>query len=87
MKTVTVRGIDVELSEKLKAAAQADGKSINQVILDTLQKGFGLQKERKFTRIHHDLDHLFGRWSEAEYKTIQGKIDSERTIDPELWQS
>ncbi|MFP4031723.1 MAG: hypothetical protein ACLFTV_09195 [Desulfococcaceae bacterium] len=33
----------------------------------------------------HDLDHLFGRWTEEEFQRIQGKIDEERRIDPELW--
>jgi len=41
---------------------------------------------KKHTKIYHDLDHLLGRWSEEEFQQIQGKIDSERTIDPELWE-
>ena len=85
MKTMTVRGIDPELSEKLKIIAKKDGKSVNQVIIDSLKKYYGLQKEKKYTRVHHDLDHLFGRWSSKEFETIQGKIDKERKIDPELW--
>lgn len=31
------------------------------------------------------MDHLFGIWSEEDYKMIQEKIDSERKIDEELW--
>ena len=29
----------------------------------------------------HDLDHLFGRWTEKEFQRIQGKIDEERRMD------
>ena len=47
---------------------------------------FGLQKKKKYTVSHHDLDHLFGRWTEKEYNQIQNKIDSERKIDKELWE-
>ncbi|CAN2040164.1 Antitoxin [Candidatus Magnetomoraceae bacterium gMMP-15] len=36
--------------------------------------------------IYHDMDHLFGRWSEKEFAQIQGKIDLERKIDKELWE-
>lgn len=32
------------------------------------------------------MDHLFGIWSEDEFRAVQGKIDSERKIDKELWQ-
>ena len=51
-----------------------------------LRKQFGLDKARRFTEVHHDLDHLFGRWDEDEFTQIQQKIDSERRIDSELWQ-
>jgi hypothetical protein len=34
----------------------------------------------------HDLDHLFGQWSEEEFEKIQDKISRERQIDQELWQ-
>ena len=85
MKNITVRGLDPELEEKLKQAARKDGKSVNQVVLDALKKQFGLEKERRFTTVHRDMDHLFGRWSEEEFEQIQGKIDSERKVDEELW--
>lgn len=59
---------------------------MNQTALDALRRQFGLEKLRRFTEVHSDLDHLFGRWDEHEFARIQGKIDSERRIDPELWQ-
>jgi ribosomal protein S24E len=85
MKTLTVRGIDHLLSQKLKKISKQEGKSINQLVLDAMKQHFGLEKEKKFTRIYHDLDHLFGSWSQEEYDLIQGKIDRERKIDDELW--
>lgn len=85
MKAITVRGIEPDLAKRLKAAAQAKGKSVNQFVIDQLKQGLGMQKEKKFTVVHHDLDHLFGKWSQEEYSRIQGKIDKERTIDKELW--
>ncbi|MFZ1986412.1 MAG: hypothetical protein WAU91_18525 [Desulfatitalea sp.] len=33
-----------------------------------------------------ELHRLFGQWSQEEFMAIQGKIDGERTIDPELWE-
>jgi len=85
MKSVNVRGISDELDKALKAAAAKRGVSMNQVMLDALRAQFGLTKEKRFTRTHDDLDDLFGRWSQKEYEAVQGKIDSERAVDPELW--
>ena len=73
------------MAEKLKRAAEKQGKSINQMVKDTLKQHLGMSKDKKFTLVHHDLDHLFGRWSEEEFKRIQRKIDSERKTDEELW--
>jgi ribosomal protein L18E len=85
MKTITVRGIENELAEKLKYIAKQEGKSVNRHILETLKKSCGLEKEKKFSRIYRDMDHLFGKWSAEDFKRIQDKIDAERKIDPELW--
>ena len=74
MKTITVRGIDSVLSEKMKQAARQEGKSVNQVAIDTMKQHFGMMKEKKFTVVYHDLDHIFGRWSQGEFDKIQGKI-------------
>jgi ribosomal protein S24E len=86
MKTMTLRGIEPSLADKLKDVAKQEGKSVNQVVIDSLKKYYGLEKEKKFTKIHHDMDHLFGRWSQVEFETIQGKIEAERKVDPELWE-
>jgi len=85
MKTITVRGLESFLAEKLKQTARKEGKSVNQLVIDTIKLYLGMKKEKQFTAIHHDMDHIFGRWSEQEFKRIQEKIDSERKIDKELW--
>lgn len=86
MKAVTIRGVEPEVAEKLKSTAAQEGKSINQLTLDYIKAGLGLKKTKKYSREYDDLDHLFGRWSDDEYKDIQDKIDQGRRIDPELWQ-
>lgn len=86
LKNMTLRGLDPQLAAKLREAAEREGKSVNQTALDALRKQFGLDQSRRFTEVHRDLDHLFGRWDEDEFARIQRKIDSERRIDSELWQ-
>ena len=86
LKNMTLRGLDTHLASRLKEEARREGKSVNQTALDALRKQFGLSKPRRFTEVHRDLDHLFGRWDEEEFARIQQTIDSGRRIDPELWQ-
>ena len=86
MKTITVRGIDSKVALKLKETAKKKGKSVNQLLLEILKQHLGMQKEKKFTAVKHDMDHLFGKWSTEEFEQIQSKIDSERKIDKELWE-
>ncbi len=85
MGSVSIRGIDENLAALLKEAAAGEHKSVNQFVLEILKKQVGLEKEKRFTREWHELDALFGRWSEEEFSRIQGKINEERRIDEELW--
>jgi plasmid stability protein len=86
MKSILIRGLEPSLADQIKAQAQLLGKSVNQYIKDIIKEKIAGESGKKHTKIYHDLDHLFGRWSEEEFQQIQGKIDSERTIDPELWE-
>jgi len=86
MKAVTIRGVDADVAEKLKAYAKDQGKSINQVILDIIKTGVGLNKDKTYSREYDDLDDLFGRWGEDEFNEISARIDRQRQIDPEIWQ-
>jgi hypothetical protein len=85
MKTITVRGIDAQLAEKMKQTAKDEGKSVNQLVLDSIKDRLGEKGRKKFTRVYHDMDHLFGKWTQEEFEAIQGKIEAERKIDKELW--
>ena len=85
MKTISIRGIDPELARKLKQAASEQSKSLNQLVLDILRNNLDIQKEKKYTKIFTDLDHLFGSWSAEEFNTIQNKINHDRKIDKDLW--
>jgi KaiC/GvpD/RAD55 family RecA-like ATPase len=85
VKTMTVRGIDPSLAEKLKEAAKREGKSVNRYVVDSMKILLGEEKEKRFSVQYDDMDDLFGRWSQEEFERIQGKIDSERKIDGDLW--
>ena len=85
MGSLSIRGVDEKLAVLLKEAASLEHKSVNQFILEIIKKQVGIQKEKRFTQEWHDLDNLFGKWSEDDFLRIQGKIINERQIDEELW--
>ncbi|OIP90149.1 MAG: antitoxin [Syntrophobacteraceae bacterium CG2_30_61_12] len=85
MKTVTIRGVEPEVADKLRLAAAEQGKSINQLALEMVKEGLGLKQARTFSREYDDMDHLFGRWNDDEFREIHAKIEQERQVDQELW--
>ena len=78
---MTIRGIEADLMVKLQEAARHQGKSVNRLIVDILKEHIGVERGKQFTAVHRDMDHLFGRWSQEEFRTIQGKIDMENQVD------
>jgi len=86
MKAVTIRGVEPEVAEKLKIVAKKQGKSVNNLILEFIKISLGLKKEKKFSRQYDDLDELFGRWNDNEFKRIDDSITAQRQTDQELWE-
>ena len=86
MGSISIQGVDEQLTALLKQQAAKARTSVNQFIIDTLKKHVGLEKEKQFSKAYDELDHLFGSWTEEEFSEIQGTISSERRIDQELWQ-
>ncbi len=76
MKAITIRGIDSSVSSKLKQVAKNERKSVNQLVLDMIKQNIGMQKRKKYTKKYNDLDHLFGKWTDAEFDKIHGIINS-----------
>ena len=85
MKVLTIRGLDKELAARIKDAAQKESLSVNQYIINLLKKNFGQMKEKKFTKEHHDLDSLVGKWDKEEYQAIKNEVEAQRKIDKDLW--
>ena len=49
MKTMTIRGLEPLLIDKMKANAKKQDKSLNQFVIDTLKQHMGMKKKKKFT--------------------------------------
>ena len=85
MKAITIRGINSDMSVKLKQVAESEKKSVNQLVLDLLKQNIGMQKKKKYTKTHNDLDDLFGRWSDEEFDKMAKKYQVESERERKLW--
>jgi plasmid stability protein len=77
---MTLRNIPEKANRKLRDVARREGKSLNRVALEALERGLGIADEQVE---YHDLDDLAGTWVEdPEFDRVIGEIDR---VDPELW--
>lgn len=72
MARITIQ-VDDALLAVLEQTAQAQAKDVSQVIVEVLEAQLALPQPR-----YHDLDDLFGRWTQEEYERIQGEVDAQR---------
>ena len=85
MKAITIRGVDKDLEGKLKSVAKSGTLSVNQLILNSLRKSLGLEKNKIHTRQYSDLNFLFGKWTDDEYEAFEKTQKNFQSIDAELW--
>lgn len=76
----TLRNIPSRLDEALRRRAREEGKSLNEVALETLLAGMGLAGESIKRR---DLSDIARTWTEDP--EIDQALEDQRRIDPELW--
>jgi plasmid stability protein len=76
----TLRNVPQAVDRALRERARSQGKALNEVVIETLQRALGLAGE---TPVQRDLTDIVGTWqSDPEMDRILGE---HRRIDPELW--
>jgi hypothetical protein len=83
MAAITLRNIPPQLQEVIRKRAGADGLSLNKTVLRMLEEAAGQRKTSG--KVHHDLDHLAGTWSDEEAAAFEAALVEQRRVDPELW--
>jgi len=78
---VTIRRVPERVKQLLKELAKREEKSLNQIMLEVLERGLGLAGEEI---VYHDLDDLAGTW--VEDPEFDKAIEEQHRIDPELWE-
>ena len=84
MKTLTIRGIDPELSNSIKKLAGQKNISVNKFLIEVLKKIAGLSHNSPF-KTYDDLDALAGGWTEEDEKLFLENTSHFRKIDAEMW--
>lgn len=83
MKTISIRNLDDGIYKIIKSAARERGTSINKLIISGLEKIF--RPERGKIPEYHDMDDLFGTWTEEEFNEFSEALNAQRGLDGELW--
>ena len=76
----TLRNVPLALDRALRRHASRQAKSLNEVALEALARGAGLERE---VAENHDLDFFFGSW--VEDPAVDAALREQRTIEPDLW--
>lgn len=82
MKTLTVRGITPELEKALRKEKERRGASINQIVLDLLAGGLGLQPGKPRS---NGLADLAGFWTAEDLKAFESATAMFEQIDAGVW--
>jgi len=76
----TIRNVPEPVDAALRRMARQCGKSLNQVAVEALVRGAGLDEQRVRQR---DLSNIAGTWRKDP--AFEKAIASQDTVDPELW--
>jgi len=85
MKVITLRKIPREMERAIMTKARQSKTSISGTIMDILRGALGIQDKRREPSNYHDLDSLFGKWSDKEAANFNNALHQQRGVDQELW--
>lgn len=79
-RQLTVRRVPENVDRKLHEVARTEGKSLNRVVIEAIERGLGVADE---VIERHDLDDLAGTWvDDPEFDRVIEEMDR---VDAEQW--
>jgi len=84
VSAITVRNLPPKVAKAIREKARKERLSMNKAVIKLLEEATGATQETRKV-VHHDLDHMAGTWSQAEYEEFMEALREQRQIDPEMW--
>jgi homogentisate 1,2-dioxygenase len=85
MTALTLRRIPFPVEKAIREKAAREQVSLNKAVVGILEETISGKKKTK-SRRYHDLDWMYGIWSDKQSNDFLKQLDKTRPIDPELWQ-
>jgi len=86
MKQITIRGISGKVERIVRKQAREKGLSLNKTLVSLLEQSVGVTPgDVKGVGLHHDLDDLSGVWTREDAAAFDRSLQSQRSVDEELW--
>jgi plasmid stability protein len=76
----TIRSIPAHVDRALRERSTGEGKSLNEVVIEALERGLDLEGHPVRRR---DLGAIAGSW--IRDREVDRALDDQRKIDPDLW--
>jgi hypothetical protein len=84
-RQITLRTSDRRLPAALKREAARRGVSVNQLAVELLRRGLGLESARPVPERFDDLDALAGTWTREQACELDSAVAAQRQVDDKLW--
>lgn len=85
MKSMTIHGIDDQLSGLIKARAESEGLSINKTIKKLLEISLGIKPAPPRKNLD-DFKEFCGVWDEDDLNEFEKATSDTQAVDPGDWQ-
>ncbi len=87
MAEISIRGLEEPVLVALKEQAAKESVSVNALIVRLLEQASGVRPPSTTLRRYHDLDALFGTWTEEEAAEFEANTAIFNEIDPGMWKA
>ncbi len=75
----TIRGVTAQIDETARERAKAEGKSLNEVVLEALVNGLGLSEDV----VRRDLSDVVGTWKKDA--SVEVALAARDRVEAGLW--
>ena len=82
---ITIHHLDDASAEWIEEQASQRGIEKEEIVLQLIHRGIGLELKKEQLPVYHDLDALAGTWSEEDAAEFDRATASFRQVDEELW--